>query len=173
MEEFISNKRSVAPNVPFSNGRAAPGPLCLCSHQVNVDAVQVTGSLSRAGPVLPELHPSLLSPEQSISRVEASTLTALRTPLCMAKLHLKQLCPPKKPVQIFSSNQSPLQSVQEHREPRGLFSSPHTRISIGFLEAWMELAHPPEWVLSEGQPLRSLFSVWAFVDVGKGLESRL
>lgn len=63
VDQFISNKRSMAPDVPFSNSGAAPGPPCLLLCLVNADALPVTGSLSRARPVLPELHLSLLSPE--------------------------------------------------------------------------------------------------------------
>lgn len=70
----------MVPNVPFSNGRVAPGPLCLFLPMVNVDALQATGSLSRAVPVLPELHASLLPPEQSISRVEASSVRTTHIP---------------------------------------------------------------------------------------------
>lgn len=78
MDQLISNRRSMAPDVPPSNGRVASGTLCLFLHVVNVDVLQVTGCLSRAGPVLPVLQPSQLPPEHSM--VEASGLKTVHVP---------------------------------------------------------------------------------------------
>lgn len=139
--------------------------MSVSSCMVKVGALWVTGSLSGAGPVLPELHL-----QRRISRVEASSWTTLCVSLHKAKLHLKQLCPPKKPAQICSLNQSPLQSFPEHHEPRGLLGSLHPNISIGFLGAGIELARPSEWGLSSCQTLLSSSGAWAPVDVGKALE---
>lgn len=115
---------------------------------VNVDSLQITGSLSRAGPVLPELHLSLLSPEHlqrstadDIVRVPARGKTAPQTNIS-----------PPKPAQTFSSNQSSLQSFPEHHKPLSLLSSLHPSISTGFLGARMEPTHPPSGSCPNARP---------------------
>lgn len=115
---------------------------------VNVDSLQITGSLSRAGPVLPELHLSLLSPEHlqrstadDIVRVPARGKTAPQTNIS-----------PPKPAQTFSSNQSSLQSLPEHHKPLSLLSSLHPSISTGFLGARMEPTHPPSGSCPNARP---------------------